>query len=475
MKIILAASREKLRASRQAPLLVELFQEVEGEVLEEYGVSPFIYLVKRVGENRVFFYEVRTNLSQRETAILRIVLARISEELTPRSIEPLTFEKLVAVMEQLAAKGLAELGTGERVKELATLCAYEAIGLSRILALARDTFVTEFYLDSPRCPLYMDHYKYGRCESTIFLTERERSAIETHMDTFRGYSMDYSLPSLKNDLEVGGNRLRVSLDLEPLAVSTFSLDVRRLDVRRLSLRELVACNTISPEAAAFVLAWLGTGMNVTITGETGTGKTTLLNALDEALDPRLRRIYVEDAVETKDMLDRGYHQMKLRVDPFERSDQSPRTKGMEIIRILHRSPDIVILSELQSEEHSRAFFHSLSTGIRGLQTFHAANPEQAMRRWEDVYGIEKNSLLDLGLIIQMKRPDRIQSTRLVTRVCEVVGEDGEPRIRDIYLRDRELRLQRILPWERIELAGAECSKAEFQRRVEEILSRSIFT
>src|SRR3989442_12557306 len=102
-----------------------------------------------------------------------------------------------------------------------------------------DKLVTEFYVDSVRSPAYLDHYKYGTCESAIFLTERQRKAIETHLDTFRGYTLDYTLPSLKNNLYVGGNRLRVSLDLTTLSVNGFSLDVRRLSVPNVSLTDLV--------------------------------------------------------------------------------------------------------------------------------------------------------------------------------------------------------------------------------------------
>src|SRR2546428_12313952 len=153
--------------------------------------------------------------------------------------------------------------------------------MSRILALAMDKLVTEFYVDSVRSPVYRDHYKCGRCESAIFLTERERKAIETHLDTFRGYTRDYTLPSLKNGLDVGGNRLRVSLDLAPLSVNGFSLDVRRLSVATLSLIDLVERGMISGEAAGFVVAWPEAGMNVRKTGEPGTGKHTVLNAQDE--------------------------------------------------------------------------------------------------------------------------------------------------------------------------------------------------
>ena len=329
-----------------------------------------------------------------------------------------------------------------------------------------------FFVDAPGSPIYLDHAKYGRCETQITLTERERVAITTHMDTFKGYTMDFSNPSLNNEFDIFGNRLRISLDLSPLAVSSFSLDVRKLTSSVLTLDDLVRMGVLCGEAASFLLAALELGMNVTIIGETGTGKTTLLNALDEALDPQLRRIYIEDAVETKELLWRGYHQMKLKVDPLERGGEGSRTKSGEIIKILHRSPDVVILGEIQSEEHSRAFFHALSAGVRGLQTFHASTTEQAVRRWIEMHGISKANLLDLDILVQMTRPDRLGSARLVQSIVQVVEEEGEPRLRDFYARARDGRLQRISAWERLQMRRPPVTTESFVAKIEAIQSAS---
>jgi len=212
------------------------------------------------------------------------------------------------------------------------------------------------------------------------------------------------------------------------------------------------------------------GGKVTIIGGTGTGKTTLLNALDELADSRLRRVYIEDAVETGDLLARGFHQMKIKVDPFERSDRDLRTKGSEIVKALHRSPDMVILSELQSEEHSKAFFHALSSGVRGIQTFHASSSEQAIRRWVHVHGIPKESLLDLGVLVQMLRPDRLKPRRLASRVCQVVSEAGEPRLREIYIRDRDLEMRRVVEWGRVSPPGGR-SVEDLNERMARVTSR----
>lgn len=450
------------------PLLVELFGRLPPDRKPSYESYPFVYSLSKLGP--AWEYNVSCDLPDGSLLQLRKVVQEVCEALDPGAVEPLTFGRLIEVLGQLAAGRLGDASHSGKVKELGELVAYEAVGLSRVLAIAKDAKVTEFYMDSDSSPLYLDHTTAGRCETGIMLTERERRAIETHIDTFRGYTIDYANPSLKNDLEIAGARLRISLDLGPISVNRFSLDVRRLNVASLSLDELVGLGVLSAEAAAFLVAWLELGGNITIIGETGTGKTTLMNALDEQVEPRLRRIYIEDAVETKDMLERGYHQMKIKVDPFERGSASSHSKETEIVKVLHRSPDMVILSEIQSAEHSRAFYHALSAGVRGMQTFHASSVEQAIRRWTDIHGVPRPGLLDLGVLVQMLRPDRLGPSRIVARVCQIVSDSGEPRVRELYARDREGNLRRIAEWECVGSPGAN-RHVDYPRLISEIQGR----
>ncbi|MDG7013183.1 MAG: type II/IV secretion system ATPase subunit [Nitrososphaerota archaeon] len=437
----LSAVRKPAPAVEPPPLLLELFERPDWRGSPDPGSFPFTYRV--TGEGPVPFYQVGCTLPPRMVMTLREVVRGASDDLDPGDVEPLTFTRLIDVLAQASARRIAASGISHRIRDLSELAAYEAVGLSRILALAKDIKVTEFYVDSESTPVYLDHMSFGRCESGIVLTERERKALETHLDTFSGYTLDFRTPSLKNDLVVGGAALRVSVDLEPVAVNRFALDVRRLNVSTLTLPQLIGRGLISEEAASVLVGWLEAGGNVTIVGETGTGKTTLLNALDEQVDRRLRRLYIEDAVETKDMLADGYHQVKVKVDPYDRGEVSERTKESEIVKALHRSPDIVILSEIQSEEHSRAFFQALASGARGVQTFHASTIEQAVRRWLTMHHIAEQSLLDLGILVQMARPDRLRQERYVHRVVEVTQEGGSPRIKEIYMRDRDHRLRNV--------------------------------
>lgn len=411
-------------------LLIELFR-IENKISQPL----FEYEVNRSGLGN--HYSVKVLLTQNELKLVKDAVVKVRESLDPDMVKPFTFERLVELLSLEATNYTASVFNVERSKRISELVAYESVGLSRIFAIAMDDNVTEIFCDSDITPLYLDHAVAGRCGTDIILTERERDALETHLETFGGYSLNYVTPSLKHDISFSGKRLRVSIDLEPLAVNRFALDIRRLDLKHFDLKQLISMDVISLEAAAFLLAWIELNGNVAIIGETSTGKTTLMNALDREINPELRRIYIEDAVETQDLLNQGYRQLKLRVEPYDKEVTS-RTKGAESVKILHRSPDILFMTEVQSEEHSKALFAALQSGVRGIQTFHSSSVEQAIKRWTLVHTIPKESISELGLIVQMARPERLKARRIVSRISQISNSDGSLIVIDIFVRKGEI-------------------------------------
>ncbi len=192
--LLLRIARKKDVARAGQPLLIELLQEVDGEELESYSVPPFKYTVKRASGK--INYQVLPEISVAELGFLREAVLEMSTSFKVSSVSPLTFARLIEVLCQAGVARLAPLREAGRVRALSRLAAFEAVGIPTVYAFALDRAVTEFYVDATNTPVYLDHTKHGRCETQVTLTERERKAIETHMDTFKGYTMDFSNPSM---------------------------------------------------------------------------------------------------------------------------------------------------------------------------------------------------------------------------------------------------------------------------------------
>ena len=88
-----------------------------------------------------------------------------------------------------------------------------------------------------------------------------------------------------------------------------------------------------------------------------------------------------------------------------------------------------------------------------------------------MHGISRTSLLDLDIMVQMSRPDRLESRSRVQGVALVVEEDGEPRLREVYARGRGALLQRIISWERLQVRRPSVTNEAFLEKME-LLQRS---
>lgn len=242
--------------------------------------------------------------------------------------------------------------------------------------------------------------------------------------------------------------VRASLDVSPLAADGFHLDIRRLERNRFSLVALVKNGTLSLEAAAYLYFSVLRRRNIVAIGEPGSGKTTLINALDLLTPPHWRKIAIEDAIESIPQRDLGKHQVRLKVEPVEEKKRF-LSKGREIVSLLHRTPDVIYLGEIQTASHSKAMFHALSAGLTGLQTCHADSPEQAMVRWVVHHNIPPICLRQIGIIVHVKKvgtsPQGIQRRRVV-RICEVKGS-CEPPSEGLDFSSSSVQLVDVFKWD----------------------------
>lgn len=405
------------KAAHEGPswLLLDLLPHEQDLPPNRYAVGPYIVGIEQRAERR----DYSVGLAARYIELLpriRWCVAKLKEQAELNFEEP-TWE---GVFGHLLVQ--ARLLLGQEEPWLAELAVLEALGLSRLAAYVLDDKVLEVYVDAPSRPAYLDHLKYGRCDTQHVLEQKERNALCLLLEAFSDTAYSYRTPSLKGELALLGRRLRLALDLYPLSYSGFSLSLRKLGLAQLSLLDLCEQGFLSLEAAALLLAGLELGASLVIVGPTGSGKTSLLNCLDPFLPRDLRRLYIEDVVETNDLLDLGYRQVKLQVEPMEGWARS-RSKADEVIKALHKNPDLIVLGEIQTAEHSAAFFHALAAGVQVIATFHSSGCEQALRRWEKVHRIPPSLLLELPLLVGLRKEGQGQRRQLF-EICVPVEREG---------------------------------------------------
>jgi len=382
------------------------------------------------GEN---FYSIESPIDK-DNALRKIVGEVTSEiknvpNVTTSHARFLSLDELLRIREHEASRLIRQRFPEipqNTLSSIAELSCYRSIGMESIAPLLIDENVEEFFIDQPGAFVYLDHRRWGRCRTNIILPISELKKIETRLRAESGYRLDRLNPSIKTDISTKRFAVRASLDISPLAADGFHLDVRRLGKRHLSLVALIQNGTLSSEAATYLYFCVLRKRNIVAVGEPGSGKTTMINALDLLTPPQWRKITIEDVIESIPQRGFGKHQVRLKVEPFEEKKRL-RSKGREIISLLHRTPDLIYLGEIQTRSHSKAMFHALSAGLTGLQTCHADSPEQAIVRWVIHHNVPLVCIRQIGIIIHMKRvgtSDEGIQRRRVVRVCEI-KEDNQ--------------------------------------------------
>ncbi|MFX1418490.1 MAG: ATPase, T2SS/T4P/T4SS family [Promethearchaeota archaeon] len=301
-------------------------------------------------------------------------------------------------------------------KKIGFLTALKKLNLDKLFPFLIDDFIEEIFLDSPKDYLYINHQKFGRCRTQVGFNSKEIERIKALIRLYSGQRLDYRNPIIKFVIKNKYFYCRFSIDVEPIQINNFALDIRKLNKNILNIQDLLKNKTLDPLIAAFLYFIIIRRKNITVTGETDTGKTTLINALDLITPKEFRKIYVENVIESLNQFVYGKHQLKYKVDSLEDSITEKHSKSNQIKNLLHKTPDIIYLGEILTKEEAEAMFHCLAAGLRGFQTIHSKNIDSLINRFLYHFNINKSCLNDLGLIILMKK---INSVRKIVGIFEI--------------------------------------------------------
>jgi len=321
------------------------------------------------------------------------------------------------IVEEVAKKYDAQ----ESLEKMLWTIVTKSNNLNKIMVPLYDEHVQEIYLDGEDRFVYLDHEEYGRCFTNIYLTHPDIERIKTYSSIIGKGDINLSTPSLKIDITLNGIPHRLSLDSPPLVLAT-SMNIRNLIVRYANPQKLIEVGAITAEAMAYLIFLATNRLNIIICGEPNSGKTTLANAIDSELPNVWRRIYIEDVIESLDFKNNDFHQIKIQTTPFEQGNKAFK-KSIEIVKLLHRSPDWIYLGEIQTKEHTKAMFHAFSMGLKGIATTHASSIEGLIYRWTKHYKIDPNSIKLVNAIVLMER--NIEASGKIIRYVKRIIEFDE--------------------------------------------------
>ncbi|HEX5250402.1 MAG TPA: CpaF family protein [Gaiellales bacterium] len=319
----------------------------------------------------------------------------------------------------------------------------DTVGLGPLDPLLRDRGVTEVIANGPG-RVYAE--RSGRLvrESVAFRDEEHLRQVIDRVVSSVGRRVDESSPMVDARLPDGS---RVNAVLPPIALDGPLLTIRKFARAPFRVDDLVAAGSLTPGQADLLERCVRGRLNVVVSGGTGTGKTTLLNALAGFIDPAERIVTVEDAAELR--LPQP-HVARLESRPPNVEGRGEVTLRALVRNALRMRPDRIVVGEVRGGE-ALDMLQAMNTGHDGsLTTVHASSPGDAVRRIET-----------MALMAGLDLPHVAVREQVVSAVDVIVhlvrDGDGSRRVRFVDARGRDGQLHMLDPRLLSELEERRCA------------------
>jgi len=317
-------------------------------------------------------------LTPTTTALKRRIHAQLVAESDAARLSRLPRPALAEQVAALVVRLLAEEGlalTGRQRDALVLAVVHELTGLGPLEPLLEDATVSEIMVNGPG-NVYVE--RRGRLTRTevVFDDDAHLRRIIERILAPLGRRADEASPLCDGRLADGS---RINVILPPLAVHGPVLTIRKFARQPLTVADLVRLETLTPASAAFLRACVMGRLNILVSGGTGSGKTTTLNALSSFIPSDERIITIEDAAELQ--LQQA-HVVTLESRPPNLEGRGEITIRQLVRNALRMRPDRIILGEVRGGE-ALDLLMALNTGHDGsLSTAHANGPRDALARLE---------------------------------------------------------------------------------------------
>jgi len=338
-------------------------------------------------------------------------------------------KELVRQLEGLVAELLAEqrqqLNRPEQ-EDLVYQIVNDMMGLGPLEPLLEDEGVTDIMINGPK-QIYIE--KRGKLELTSVTFEDNAHLLNicNRIVSRVGRRVDEMSPICDARLLDGS---RVNIIIPPLAIDGATVSIRKFGKRQIGFDQMAQQGNISSAMATVLRIAARCRLNVIISGGTGSGKTTMLNALSGMIENGERVVTIEDAAELR--LQQP-HVVRLETRPANLEGNGEINMRDLVKNALRMRPDRIILGEVRGPE-AIDLLQAMNTGHDGsMGTLHANRPREALTRLENMVTMGVASLPpkairtqiagSVQMIVQISRMR--DGVRRVTHITEVMGMEGE--------------------------------------------------
>jgi pilus assembly protein CpaF len=354
---------------------------------------------------------------------------RLLEELNLAAIDKVATADLRREVAAIVNELLTSDGTALNAKEFSLLIEElldEVLGLGPLEPLLKDPTITDILVNTHR-QVFVE--RGGVLESTTarFQDERHLLRIIDRIVSAVGRRVDESQPWVDARLADGS---RINAIVPPCALDGPLLSVRKFSREPLTIDRLIANEALTQEMAVLLEGIVKARLNLLVSGGTGSGKTTMLNAISRYINVRERIITIEDSAELQLQ---QIHVARMETRPPNIEGQGAVTQRDLVRNALRMRPDRVILGEVRGAE-ALDMLQAMNTGHDGsITTIHANTPRDALGRLEQMImmtgvdfplrSMRAQIASAINVVLQLERMS--DGRRRIVSLQEITGMEGD--------------------------------------------------
>ncbi|MDJ0894740.1 MAG: CpaF family protein [Alphaproteobacteria bacterium] len=411
-------------------LMQDLFSEARQQAEEQVQAQ-------RLEEAQAASPTAATAEESPKVAANRSIITTAKRKLQPMIMDRIDVGAASALSRQELARELtgltAELLVEEKMqlnqleqRDLVTAIVNDMVGLGPLESVLADEAVTDILVNGPH-QIYVERGGKLHLTDVQFQDDAHVMQVATRIVNAVGRRVDETTPLCDARLQDGS---RVNVIIPPLAIDGPSISIRKFSDKKITLEVMARQGNVSQEMATVLSVAGRARINILISGGTGSGKTTTLNAVSQMIDPQERIVTIEDAAELK--LQQP-HVVRLETRSANLEGQGEISMRDLVKNSLRMRPDRIILGEVRGAE-AVDMLQAMNTGHDGsFSTIHANNPREALTRLENMVGmaginlparaVRTQIVSAINMIVQVSRMR--DGKRRITHISEIVGMEGD--------------------------------------------------